>query len=113
MGLGAIKLESEPPPLWLIIFTIAIYMGFLVAYSDELPQVSLSDCSDNPGVLYVNCVSAWFGFIGLLFNVLTLGGVDSPLPVLYVQGPLVLFFALTWGIIIFKSIQNSVEAIVP
>lgn len=84
-------------------------MGFLVAYGTSLPSVTLGDCTSNPGLLGINCISAVWSFLGLLFNLLTLGGVDSPLPALYVQGPLVLFFAITWGMIILKKIMKAAE----
>ena len=99
--------DSNPPPLWLIIITIGTYMAFLLAYGTALPNVSITPCT---GV--VSCTTDIFGFFVLFFNVLTLGGISSPLPLL-IQGPLVLFFAITWGVIIAKGLLNAVGAVLP
>lgn len=97
---------------------MAVYMGFLIAYGTALPSVSMADCTGDPGTTFGifsnfgHCAAAVFAFFGLLFDILTLGGIGSPLPAL-IQGPLVLFFAITWGVIIVKGITNTIGAIVP
>jgi hypothetical protein len=107
---------ADPPPVWLVLATLAVFMGFVLAYGDTLPSVGVSTFACDAGSLYLNCVSSAVttvtNILVLLFIVLTLGGAHSPLPIL-LQGPLVFFFSITWGIIITKMITNTAGAVIP
>lgn len=105
---------SLAPPLWLIAATLGIYGGFLVAYGDEVFSGGTDTCD---GIL--SCTTALFDAVGNLFQLLTLGGTNSPLvddlPEFggIVQGVLVLFMALTWGVVIIRLLADVVDAVVP
>lgn len=105
---------SLAPPLWLIAATLGIYAGFLVAYGDEVFSGDAGDCNG-----LVDCTTAIFSMIGNLFEFLTLGGTDSPLvddlPGFggILQGVLVLFMAMSWGVIITRLITDAVGAVNP
>lgn len=109
---------ADPPPFWLIIITIAVFMGFFLSYTNViLPSSGLVNTFPNDcGLLYVDCINSAIGsvfnILTLLFNILTLGGFNSPLPII-IQAPLFFFFAITWGIIITKMLTNTAAAIIP
>jgi hypothetical protein len=108
--------SADPPPAWLIVITVAVFLGFFIAYNNDLPTASFQAFPDDCGLLYVDCIATVFIDVGiiliLLFTIITLGGFSSPLPVL-IQAPLFFFFAITWGIIIVKMITNTAGAVIP
>lgn len=97
-------------PLWLIIATVAVYCGFLIGYGETVfGDVESGDCGLTSIGDIVDCFQFAGGMIGTMFDFLTLGGFSSPLPLL-IQGPLVLFFGIAWGITILEAIGNIVGA---
>jgi hypothetical protein len=96
---------AEAPPLWLIIATVASYLAFTVAFGEEIFDTNLGDCSG-----LISCTADVFSMIGGFFQLMTLGGFTSPLPVL-IQGPLLVFFAFTWGPLIFDLITAGIDAV--
>jgi len=123
--------SADPPPAWLIVLTMATFLSFFIAYNDTLPNIFPTHCSTTQdangncsggsftctaAALYLNCVSsavtAIVNIFIILFTIITLGGVNSPLPTI-IQIPLLFFFAITWGIIIVKMITNTAGAVIP
>lgn len=96
---------AEAPPLYLVVLTIAVYLAFLMAYNETI----LDPGTHNTCTGLVSCSATVLGFIGTFFDVLTLGGFNSPLPLL-IQAPLLLFFAFTWGKIILDAIIEIAKA---
>lgn len=93
-------------PFWLLITTVAVYGAFSVAYGATIFQVE-GECE---GI--VSCGSFIFDFVKAAFDLVTLGGLASPLPAL-VQPLLLLFFGLAWGFYIYSSVTDGVGAVVP
>lgn len=96
---------GEGPALWLITLTVAAYLAFTIAYGEEVFDPDIGDCSG-----LTSCANAIFSMIGGFFQLVTLGGFTSPLPVL-IQGPLLVFFAFSWGPIIYDAIIGALQAI--
>jgi len=98
---------AQTAPLWLVLFTVAVYCGFLVGFGETVFDAPEGSCSS-----VTNCASSFFGFLGDFLQFITLGGFDSPLPTL-IQGPLLLFFGIAWSIIIVGMITEAVGAVIP
>jgi len=106
---------GEGPPLWLVGFTLAIYAGFLVAYSQDIVGGAASSDATCNGP--ISCATTIFHLVVDLFDFLTLGGLNSPLtedlPVFggILQAVLVLFMAITWGVVIAGILSEAVGAV--
>lgn len=106
---------QAPNPL-LIVATVAVFIGFTIAYGTALPSLSNGGFSCSAGALFLDCfagaVAYLVSFIGIILFVVTLGGVSGTLPPL-VQGPILLIFGIAWGPLIAQSIANLGAAVIP
>lgn len=91
------------PPAWVVVLTLTAYTGFAVAYgADIFAGGDHGSCS-----FIIDCVPVLLGFLGDFVDLLTLGGLASPLPV-YVQGPLLLALFIGWGSWIVERFSEAI-----